>query len=409
MKKVRKDTKGRVLHRGESYNKAKSLYCYAYTDSFGHRRYKYTDELVKLRKFEEQIERDRVDKINVYAMSNADLNYVFDRYISTKNDLRSSTMHNYVYTYNRYVRNGFGKNKVADIRYSDVLRFYHALCDRGLKVSTVETVHGLLHPALQMALRDNVIRNNPSDGTLAEVKKRFKGRAEPRHALTYEEQCEFLSFLDRPENERWKPLFTVMFGTGCRIGEIIGLRWQDVDFKENYISINHNITYYPRGKSSKSEFEIGLPKTEAGIRTIPLLDKVRQALLDEKKFQEENDCPCIMELDGMSGFIFCNRFGMIHTPSGINKVIRRIVSDHNAWEEVRACREGRSPLMIPYFSCHITRHTFCSRLCENETNIKVIQSVMGHKDVQTTLDIYAEVSESKRQEIFKELNSNRLL
>ena len=74
-----------------------------------------------------------------------------------------------------------------------------------------------------------------------------------------------------------------------------------------------------------------------------------------------------------------------------------------------AKKEGREPVIIPDFSCHITRHTFCTRLCENETNVKVIQSVMGHKDIQTTLDIYAEVSESKKKDIFDQLNDHDVI
>ena len=139
-----------------------------------------------------------------------------------------------------------------------------------------------------------------------------------------------------------------------------------------------------------------------------MLEKVRDELLKEKEFQDVTGSRCVMELDGMSGFIFSNRFGSLHNPAGINRAIKRIVDDHNAREEVNARREGRKPVMIPRFSCHITRHTFCSRLCENETNVKVIQQVMGHKDIQTTLDIYAEVSEAKRQEVFKKLNNENM-
>jgi len=244
---------------------------------------------------------------------------------------------------------------------------------------------------------------------MAELKKRTKGESEARHALTIEEERAFLDWIERPEYLRWKPLFTVMFGTGGRVGEIIGLRWEDLDFEENTISINHNVTYYPRSdKSFKCEFRVSLPKTESGIRTVPMLDKVRETFIAEKEYQQENDCSCMVELDGMSGFIFSNRFGGLHNPAGINRAIKRIVDDHNAREEVNARREGRKPLMIPRFSCHITRHTFCSRLCENETNVKVIQQVMGHKDIQTTLDIYAEVSEAKRQEVFKKLNNENM-
>lgn len=409
MAKVRKDTKGRVLHRGEIFRKDKGLYVYSYMDSFGGRRYLYANDLGDLRAKEKQVLMDKLDGIDTYAMAQADINYVFDRYIATKSELRSTTMTNYVYTYDRYVRKGFGRKKVAKVRYSDVLLFYNALYEKGLKVNTVDTVHSVLHPTFQMAVRDNIIRYNPSDGAMAELKKKLKGDTEPRHALTLEQERAFLDYLDEPENKRWKPLFTVMFGTGGRVGEVIGLRWEDLSYDANTISINHNITYYPRSDSSyKCEFRVHLPKTEAGIRTIPMLDRVKEAFLEEKEYQEKTGCHCVIELDGMSGFIFCNRFGNLHNPAGINRAIKRIVDKYNAREEVKAARERREPVLIPRFSCHIMRHTFCTRLCENETNVKLIQQVMGHKDIQTTLDIYAEVSEAKKQEKFKKLNEHNM-
>ena len=84
-------------------------------------------------------------------------------------------------------------------------------------------------------------------------------------------------------------------------------------------------------------------------------------------------------------------------------MIKRIRDDYNAKEEVSAVREHREPVIIPPFSNHIARHTFCSRLCEQDVNIKVIQSVMGHKDIQTTMDIYAEVTDGKKQNVFENL------
>ncbi len=410
MARVRKDTKGRVLHKGETYNKSRQGYVYTYTDSFGKRRFIYARDLGELREKEKQTKKDELDGISVYALSQSDFNYVFDRYIATKSELRSSTRSNYIYNYNRYVRKGFGKKKISEIRYSDVIFFYNALLQKGLAMSTVEIVHGLLHPTFQMAVRDNIIRNNPSDNVMAELKKKQKGRPEPRRALTYEQQRAFLDFLDRLEYIRWKPMFTVMFGTGVRVGELIALRWDDVDFDDNKLSIRHDITYCPRVEhDSKCEYKIDNPKTEAGKRDIPLLDKVKEAFLAEKAYQEETGNHCVMELGGFSGFIFCNRFGNFHNQASINREIKRIVNDHNAREQVNARREGRQPLMIPSFSCHITRHTFCTRLCENETNIKVIQTIMGHKDIQTTLDIYAEVSESKKQDVFRQLNHTNVV
>lgn len=115
------------------------------------------------------------------------------------------------------------------------------------------------------------------------------------------------------------------------------------------------------------------------------------------------------EIGGFSNFIFCNRFGSLHNPAAINRAIKRIVNDCNANEIIKAKREHREPVIVPRFSSHIARHTFCTRLCENETNVKVIQSVMGHKDIQTTLDIYAEVSEKKKLDVFEQLNEEDIL
>ena len=409
MTKVRKDGKGMVLHKGETYHRSRKLYSFSYMDALGKRKFLYAGNLAELREKEERLQKDKLDKLDVYVIAKADVNFVFDRFIATKTELRSSTMTNYVYVYDRYVRKGFGKKKIADVRYSDVLMFYNGLLERGLKVNTVDSVHTVLHPTFQLALRDNVIRSNPTDGVMAELRRKVSDPADIRHALTIEEQREFLDFLERPEYARWKPIFTVMFGTGCRVGEIIGLRWSDVDMKNETISINHNVTYYPRSnKGYKCEYEVSLPKTEAGIRVIPMLDKVKEALLLEKSNQKEWGYHPVVEIGGMKGFIFCNRFGNLHNPAGLNRAIKRIVDDHNAQEEIRAKRESREPVMIPRFSCHITRHSFCTRLCENETNVKVIQSVMGHKDIQTTLDIYAEVSERKKKDVFKKLNSDNI-
>lgn len=410
MGKVRRDTKGRVLHKGESYKACRNTYVYSYTDAFGKRRYIYDQDLGKLREREKQVMKDELDGIDIYALSKSDLNFVFDRYIETKSELRSSTRSNYVFTYNRYVRKGFGKKKIADIKYSDVLFFYNSLLREGLSVSTVETVHGLIHPTFQMAVRDNIIRNNPSDNVIAEIKKKQKGRPEPRRALTVEQQEAFLKFIERPEYIRWRPMFIVMFGTGVRVGELIALRWDDVNYEENKISIRHDITYCPRVEhNSKCEYKIDAPKTVAGLRDIPLLDKVREALIAEKNYQDENGIRNVMELDGFSGFVFCNRFGNFHNQASINREIKRIVNDYNAREEVNARRDGRKPIIVPGFSCHIARHTFCTRLCENETNIKVIQTIIGHNDIQTTMDIYAEVSEKKQQEVFRKLNTSNIV
>ncbi|HES4924689.1 TPA: site-specific integrase [Streptococcus pyogenes] len=402
---ARKDPKGRALRKGEIYRESDGRYAYGYVDPYGKRKFIYSKDLKKLREREEKLFKDQLDGLNVYVMGKASLNFVFDRYISTKSELRETTYTNYTYMYDRFVREGFGKRKIGEIKYSDVLYFYYDLLnDRGLQVNTLETIHTVLHPTFQLAVRDDIIRNNPSDGVMAEIKKKNTKKKNMRHALTIEQQRAFMNYIaSSPVFVHWNPIFTVLLGTGCRIGEVVGLRWSDVDMEKRTIDINHSMTYYPRRTDTyKCEFKVSLPKTEAGIRILPMMQPVYEALQSEYERQKE-DGFCTAVVDGMSGFIFSNRFGMIHNPAAINRAIRRIIEAHNAEEIIKAKKEKREPVIIPHFSCHHLRHTFCSRFCENETNIKIIQEIMGHASIETTMDIYAEVNSDKKKESIEKL------
>lgn len=408
MAKARKDNKGRALRKGESQRSQDQRYLYTFTDPVGKRRYIYATTLQELREKEKKIIRDQLDGLDVYVAGKADLNYVVDRYMATKNNLASSTYANYRYMYDHFCKDGFGRRKIAELRYSDVLQFYLSLIERGVEVKTVESLHCVLHPAFDMAVRDEIIRKNPSDKVISEVKKRQGRKQKVNRALTVEQQNELMSYItDHPLYDYWRPLFTVLLGTGCRIGEICGLRWEDVDLENRVIDINHSMTYFRRGKQAPYtfEFRFGLPKTEAGIRKIPMLDEVHDVLVEMYEQQKkEGFSPLVV--DGATGFIFINKSGNLYKHSAIDHSIRRIVNNHNAEEIVKAKKEHREPIILPFFSCHTFRHTFCTRFCENETNVKVIQAVMGHADIKTTMDIYAEVTESKKKETMEDLSKN---
>ena len=109
------------------------------------------------------------------------------------------------------------------------------------------------------------------------------------------------------------------------------------------------------------------------------------------------------EIDGYTDFVFTNRLGYVHNPQTINRAIERIYKAANEEEAAKAKAEHRKPLVIRHFSVHNLRHTFCTRFCENETNIKLIQDIMGHSDISTTMNIYAEATEAKKKEAFDNL------
>lgn len=406
----RKDKKGRILRPGETYQASRDLYIYSYTDPLGKRRYKYSKDLVALREKEEQLKRDQMDGIDSYLAGTADLNYIFDRYMATRNDLRETTKANYELTYDRYVRNTLGKKKIADIKYSHIVWFYsNMITEKQLRIGTIQYVQRMIRPALQMAVRDDIIRTNPADGVIQLVKKKTQcDGMKIRHALTLEQQRAFMNYIkERPLYDRWINLFTVLIGTGVRVGELVGLRWEDIDFEKRLIDINHSLFYFAGKKNQRpSRWIVSDTKTDAGHRTIPMVEPVYDALIAENIRQEKTGVRCQTEIDGMSGFVFYNRFLEVYVPESINRELSRIVESYNSEEEVIAVKEKREAVLLPPISCHYFRHTFCTRLCEADVHIKVIQSIMGHKDIHTTLDIYSEVTEWKKKTSINEAFNN---
>lgn len=381
MAKARKDLRGRALRKGETQRASDKRYVYTYTDPLGRRKYVYARDLATLREKEKELMKNQLDGLDLYVAGRATINNVFDRYMAIKPNLRDSTRSNYLYTYNHFVRDNFGMKLIASIKFSDVLQYYnHLLHEENLSLGTLDTIHCLLHPTFQLAVRDQVIRNNPSDGVMKEISKQSGKNRGVRHALTIEQQRAFMEYVaNHPVYYHWWSLFTVLLGTGCRIGEALGLRWEDLDFENRIISINHSLVYYPTAKERKSVMRIVKPKTEAGIRTIPMLDVVYDAFQMELEEQEETGFNTD-EIDGMTGFVFKNRYGGVPNYNTVNQAIKRIINSHNADEVILAKREKREPVIIPNFSCHHFRHTFATRLCEVENNLKVIQSIMGHRN-----------------------------
>lgn len=272
-----------------------------------------------------------------------------------------------------------------------------------IKPNSMEIIHSILYPVFRLAVRDEYIRMNPTEGAMSEIKRTYDWEKPKRIALTIPEQEMLIDFLNTSETYcRWKSIITFFLGTGCRVGEVIGLRWEDCDFEKKTISINHNTIYRKYKGESESRFHITTPKTKAGIRMIPMLSDVKNALLAEYNLQQQIGF-CDEIIDGYSGFVFQNRFGSLLSSNDINRALERIYTACNNKERERAKEEKRPPVLIRHFSVHNLRHTFCTRFCENESNLKVIQEIMGHADIETTMNIYAEATTEKKVESFANL------
>ena len=184
-----------------------------------------------------------------------------------------------------------------------------------------------------------------------------------------------------------------------------GLRWCDIDMESGMIDVNHTLVYYDHrteGSKSGCYFNVNTTKTPASMRQVPMLGFVKEAFEHEKQKQEDLGLHCEVTIDGYTDFIFINRFGQAQHQATLNKAIRRIIRDCN---DEQFLHSDEPDVLLPHFSCHSLRHTFTTRMCEAGVNIKVIQDALGHSDISTTLNIYADVTKEMKAEEFKGLDS----
>lgn len=397
----RKDKRRMVLRKGESQRKDGS-YSYRWTTRDGKRHSIYARTLERLREREEEIANDQHDGIRIEGNA-ASINDIFDMWCNLKRGIKDNTFQGYKHSYNLYVRPWFGRMLIKKVKKSDVKRFYNSLADtKNLSPYTIDSVHTVLHQVFDLAVDDNYIRNNPSSNVLRELKQSHVFKYEKRRGLTKDEQELFLNFMKNSNKYRhWYPIFAVMIGTGLRVGEATGLRWCDIDLEEGVIDVNHTLVYY-KHEVNGCYFNIHTTKTEAGTRMVPMLGFVKEAFLMEKQFLEEAEITCTSKIDGYTDFIFVNRFGMVHHQTTLNRAIQRITRDCN--DEI-LLKNPNAEVLLPHFSCHSLRHTFTTRMCEAGVNVKVIQDTLGHADISTTLNIYADVTKDLKKSEFEGLDN----
>lgn len=388
----RKDSKGRSLYFGE-YQRPTGTYQYKYKDKKGIRQSISAESLDELRTLEEQIEKDVIDGINT-SKQRQTVNDMYEVWKDVKRGLKANVRANYIYMYVTYVMDDIGKMKLRNLKKTDIRKFYNSLRDSGkLAVSTLDCVQTVLHQVLDLAVDDDIIRYNPADKALRELKaeERKAGKKsvyKKRHeALTLEEQKRLEDFLlHSPTYRHWYPIITLMMNTGMRVGEATSLRWEDVDFDKGFISVNHDMVSYTDEKTGKYTFKINdTTKTAAGMRTIPITKRVAKALKMQKKYMKGMECKTT--LNGYTDFIFLDRFGYVLREANINKALRERI-----FPEMNAEADAKGLIQVHRITCHGFRHTFCTNLCRSNVPIKTIMAIMGHEDIRTTMQIYAEAT-----------------
>lgn len=390
----RKDNKGRVLQKGESQRRD-GRYVYQYSDICGKRKCIYANTLSDLRKKEKKVNQDLNDSINTVG-AQITLNEQFDKYIALKTQIRNSTKQNYIDLWNGNLReNVLGKKKLCDIKKSDILRFYNSLSEKGLKCSTIKTFNCIISPCLDLAVDDDIIRKNPCNGCLGE----FRNDSDERISLTVQEQEALLSFVRQSGvYSTHYPIIMFMIGTAVRCGEVIGLTWDDVDFKNREVSINHQLIYKKIGNSYG--FYADSPKTDSGVRIIPMTADVCKALIEQRENQLAKGWRTDAEIGGYSNFVFSTKNRNPIMPSAVNNLLLNIVNKYNSIV---------ADIELPHISAHILRHTGCTRMAEAGMDPKVLQYIMGHSKISVTMEVYNHISSERNRKEMNKLEKIKLI
>lgn len=384
------------LRKGE-YQRSNKTFEYRWSDRRGKRHSVYAKNLPELRKKEEDILRGTLDGID-FGKRELSINQYFEIWKKIKTGIRVSTFATHVRCYNRYIEPDFGKQRLKNVTYSSVVMFLKELAtDKGLSFGTIKNIEVVLSMVFDIAVKDDVIRRNPCKGTLREFQREYGKIEKEVRALTLEEQKTFENFLAKQRYfQRVQPIYTVMLWTGMRVGEVIGLRWEDLDFENNEINVNHTLLYYSKGKSLGGEYKINPPKTKSSNRTIPMLPKVREAFLKEKEYQELLGIKCVANIDGYTNFVFLNNKGNVLS---YNKLNYKLLCISKAINEKLHKEDPEAP-DFPHVHNHMLRHTFATRMREAGADMKATSEMMGHEGILITLTTYTNAShEFKTREL----------
>lgn len=382
----RKDSKGAVLPKGFCQRKSDGLYVYRRQIN-GKTHTLYNKNLADLKEEVKVLERNIDAGLNVAKAKKLTLDDCFYRLMKSKLGIRDTTADGYVYNYEHYIQPALGNRKIDTINAQCIKDLYISIRQKGLSIGSLKNIDMLLSMILQDCVSDDIIRRDYTEGIFDRVTSNAQDKKREKFALTEAEVVSFMSYVQNSNRfKEYAPLFTILLGSGMRIGEALGLVWDDIDFKEETISINK--TLYYKAQNGNATFCIHPPKTVSGYRTIPMRKEVKAAFLKLKEERLKKGM-CKDTIDGHSDFVFYNAKKHVYQPSSINRTIKTIVKYHNQEEDYIAKEEKRKPFHIREFSAHIFRHTTLTRMAETEENPKKLQTFAGHADYQTTMNIYA--------------------
>ena len=360
-------------------------YAYKYKDINGETKFVYSWRLDKndrapagkprdlsLREKERQIQQDLFNQI-VPNGGNLTVLELVEKYLSLKVNVRHNTQANYNFVVGILKKEAFGSLRIDKVKLSDAKAWLIKLQKDGRGYSTIHSVRGVVRPAFEMAVQDDLIRKNPFGFELATV---VVNDSVTREAITRAQERAFLKFIQ--EDNCYRKYYDgiyILFNTGLRISEFCGLTISDIDFQNKRIRVDHQLQ-----RKRDMEYIIEDTKTKSGERYVPMSQQVvecfRRVIANRKPPKQE---PII---DGYTGFLFLDKNGMPMVALHWEHYFKHILNKYNSIYKVQ----------LPKITPHVCRHTFCSNMAKSGMSPKTLQYIMGHSDISVTLNTYTHLT-----------------
>ena len=391
MSEVRRDNKGRKLFNGESQRKD-GKYEYKYQDAWGKRKTVYSWKLtpadrvpagkrddISLREKIKQIQKNLNSNITPDGGNFTVLELV-EKYISQKTGVRHNTRSNYNFVVNVIKKEDFGQKRIDKIKVSDAKEWLIKMQQiDGRGYSSIHTIRGVVRPAFQMAVDDDLLVKNPFEFQLNTV---VVNDSVTREAITRQQERDFLEFVKNDKHFcKYYDGIYILFKTGLRISEFVGLTKKNLDFENNRIIVDHQLQ-----RTRDMKYIIEDTKTESGERMVPMTPEVKEAF--QRILANRKNPKVEPMVDGYSGFLYLDKNG------------RPMVALH--WEKYfQHIREKYNKIyrsQMPKVTPHVCRHTFCSNMAKSGMNPKTLQYIMGHSDISVTLNTYTHLNYDDAEE-----------
>lgn len=379
----RRDSKNRILRNGES-QRSDGRYAYVYVDNNGKQKFLYSWKLENTDKVP-QGKRDCVSLRDKIKMLKKDLDngivsnggdmtvlQLVQKYVGQKKGVRHNTQANYNFVINIIKKEDFGAKRIDKVKLSDAKEWLIKLQADGRGYSTIQTIRGVVRPAFQMAVDDDLIRKNPFEFMLVTV---VVNDSVTREAITRKQERTFLEFVKNDKHFcKYYDGIYILFNTGLRISEFVGLVKSDIDFENRKIKVDHQLQ-----RKRDMEYIIEDTKTPSGVRYVPMTDEVKecfQRIIESRKKPKTEPM-----IDGKCGFLYLDKNNMPMVALHWEKYFQHICEKYNSIYKVP----------LPKITPHVCRHTFCSNMAKSGMNPKTLQYIMGHSDIGVTLNTYTHV------------------